>query len=377
MIALYVNNSNISESIVMEKVKAQGGFNQTIREEYMRIMGGKIIDAIHEACGLLLNYSMKRRIGDIATDAITSSNTKEELEYPEIIEEVVNKLTALNSVNSSETESIGDEYMNTIDDLERGMEAVARGEIPGVYPGFKNMMNTMGSLKGNNLIILAARPSQGKTSFALSQLIEMAKCGIPVAFISLEMDKGQILQRGMARETGVPLNKIKEYQLNRAELDRIKQESYNFYNMPLILDDDSTLNMSMFRSKLRRYIKEYGVRYIVIDYLQLMSGPANLQSREREVAYITRSMKKLSKQYNIPIMLLCQLNRDVEKRKGDESAPRLSDLRESGSIEQDADVVMFVHNSNIIVAKNRQGAIGTINGFIYDKSLTSFICVSN
>lgn len=230
----------------------------------------------------------------------------------------------------------------------------------------------------SNLIILGARPSVGKTALSLNFLRNAAlDNNMPVAIFSLEMSAIELVKRLMTTESGLEADKIKGGEkLTREDWDHLDYSLKALAQAPIYIDDTPGISINEFRTKAKRLVKSKGVRFIIVDYLQLMQGPKELKgNREQEVASISRSLKATAKELEIPIMALAQLSRNSVQRGNSNNRPILSDLRESGSIEQDADIVMFVHRpdaigmgdtvndkeyTEIIFAKNRNGQIGTI-----------------
>ncbi|NTU94809.1 MAG: replicative DNA helicase, partial [Bacteroidales bacterium] len=246
--------------------------------------------------------------------------------------------------------------------------------LSGVRSGYTSVDRVTLGWQPSDLVILAARPSMGKTAFVLTMARNMSvEHQIPVAFFSLEMSSLQLVKRLMISETGLSSDKIKGgKKLEEYEWTQINTRLTQLIKAPLYIDDTPSLSIYEFRSKARRLVSNAGVKAIIIDYLQLMSGPPELRGmREQEVSSISRSLKAIAKELNIPIIALSQLSRAVETRGGSKR-PQLSDLRESGAIEQDADIVIFIHRqdyygltedpamtgvSDIIIAKHRNGAV--------------------
>ncbi|HEX9614045.1 MAG TPA: replicative DNA helicase [Bacteroidota bacterium] len=253
------------------------------------------------------------------------------------------------------------------------------GGVTGVPTGFPELDNLTGGLQTSDLIIIAGRPSQGKTAFALSlaknAAIHRAR-PVSVGFFSLEMSTQQLVMRLMCAETKVDAHALRTGRLPEDDWKRLTQGIGRLYQAKMFIDDTAALGVLEVRAKARRLKAEHNIGLIVVDYLQLMQGPRSAQSREQEISAISRSLKALAKELEIPVIALSQLNRAVESR-GDKR-PVLADLRESGAIEQDADVVMFVHRpevynlpefedhtptqgiGEIIVGKQRNGPIGNI-----------------
>lgn len=250
--------------------------------------------------------------------------------------------------------------------------------ISGVPSGFPSLDAMTLGWQPSDLIILAARPSVGKTALALNVARNAAvDHNKPVAFFSLEMSAKQLVRRMMVSETGLAAEKLKGgSKLEQYEWVQMDQRLKNLSKAPLYIDETPSLPVMEFRSKAKRLVKQKGVKLIVVDYLQLMQGPVELRGfREQEVAAISRTLKATAKELNVPIIALSQLSRNAVNRQGSNSRPLLSDLRESGSIEQDADMVLFIHRADyqglsenpadegkteLIIAKHRNGEIGVL-----------------
>lgn len=255
--------------------------------------------------------------------------------------------------------------------------------ISGVPSGFGEIDRMTSGWQSSDLIIIAARPAMGKTAFVVSMAKNMAvDLNIPVALFNLEMSDVQLGKRFVSNVAEIPGDVIKNGQLKDAEWDRLKNGLGLLESAPLYINDTPSLSIFELRTKARRLVREYGVRIIIIDYLQLMNASGmNYGNREQEVSMISRSLKMLAKELRIPIIALSQLNRSVETRQGDANSkrPQLSDLRESGAIEQDADIVCFIHRpeyykiyndpntgedlrgtGEFIIAKHRNGSVGDV-----------------
>lgn len=375
LIELYNSNANIGTSLVFEKIKSRSGFNQSIREEFAKVNVAREVEDLTEACNLLLDYSMKRKIGDITSKAINDITIKDDKPYSVIVDEIVDKLTSINPYETVSYNNLDINLNVALEEINKRIYNYQNNISDGIHPGFKPLKEHIGDLTGNQFIVIAGRPGQGKTAFVVSMMLEMAKQDIPVAFFSLEMDRQQLMDRIISRESGISLLKIRTGNLMDYDTDAIAMAYHKSYDLQLLIDDSSRLTINMLRSKMRNMIKEYGVKAIFIDYLQLMSAPGDYKSEESKVAYLSNSLKKLSKDYNVPIICLAQLNREVEKRASEDARPQLSDLRGSGAIEMDADIVMFIHKGVVDIAKQRQGAVGVIHEFRFDKALTSFYSI--
>ena len=270
-------------------------------------------------------------------------------------------------------------------------KAAARTDgLSGLSSGFEALDKMTSGWQNSDLVIIAARPAMGKTAFVLSMAKNIAITNkVPVAMFSLEMSNVQLVNRLIVNVCEIPGEKIKSGQLAPYEWGQLDYKIREMFDAPLYVDDTPSLSVFELRTKARRLVRDYGVRIIIIDYLQLMNASGmSYNSRQEEVSTISRSLKGLAKELNIPIIALSQLNRSVEQRVGQgngdgnsaasNARPQLSDLRESGAIEQDADMVCFIHRpeyykmykdqhgndlrgvAEIIIAKHRNGAVGDV-----------------
>ncbi len=247
-----------------------------------------------------------------------------------------------------------------------------KGRVTGLSTGFIDLDYRTSGLQPSDLILIAARPSMGKTAFVLNLAQHIAfKQNCTAAVFSLEMSKEQLVNRLLSLESKVDSQAIRTGNLSDNEWEQLIEGAGNIGKSNLIIDDTPGISISELRSKCRRYKLEMDLKVIIIDYLQLMSGSGRNESREQEISNISRSLKALARELNVPVIALSQLSRAVEKR--DDKRPMLSDLRESGAIEQDADVVMFLYRDDyynkdserkniaeVIIAKQRNGPTGTV-----------------
>lgn len=276
----------------------------------------------------------------------------------------------------SETRQTGD-FHSIAEVLDRFFDQIDymqqhRGEVVGVATGFADLDQLTGGLQRSDLVIVAARPSMGKTAFALGVAYGAAlQHGKTVGIFSMEMSAEQLVQRLLATETGVDSHRLRLGQINDNEWDRISRAFGRLSEANIFIDDSAAASIMDIRSKARRLQAEHGVDVIIVDYLQLMSG-RRTENRVQEISEISRGLKGLARELNVPVVALSQLSRAVETRA--DHRPMLSDLRESGSIEQDADIVMFIYReekydetsdkkgiAEIMVAKHRNGPVGSIN----------------
>ena len=237
--------------------------------------------------------------------------------------------------------------------------------LSGLESGYHKLDQLTSGWQNSDLIIIAARPAMGKTAFVLSMAKNMAvNFNIPVAIFSLEMSNLQLVNRLISNVCELESQKIKSGQLTPIEWDQLMSRVKHLYSAPMYIDDTPSLSIFELRTKARRLVREHQVKFIIIDYLQLMNASGmKFGSREQEVSMISRSLKQLAKELNIPIVALSQLNRSVQSRPGNEGKrPQLSDLRESGAIEQDADIVCFIHRPEYYTRSDQDAAGNDIRG---------------
>ena len=260
----------------------------------------------------------------------------------------------------------GDEFvpmqdivLNVLDTIEAS--AKRGSKITGVPTGFIDLDEKLTGLHGSELILIAARPAMGKTAFALNIAQNAAmKSGVPCAIFSLEMSKEQLATRLIAMDSMVDSQAIRTGQLVDSDWDKLMDSTFRVGSTPMFIDDTPGISIAELRSKCRKLKQTQNIGLIIIDYLQLMNGSSRAESRQQEISEISRSLKKLARELDVPVVALSQLNRAVDSRE--DHKPVMSDLRESGAIEQDADVIMFIYRDDyyIIVAKQRNGSTGPV-----------------
>ncbi len=257
--------------------------------------------------------------------------------------------------------------------------------VTGVPSGFKDLDRLTAGFHASDLIIVAGRPSMGKTAFCLNlaQFAAIEK-RVPVAIFSLEMSKEQLVIRMLCSEAKVEGSKLRTGFLSESDWPMLTLAAGNLSDAPIFIDDTAAVSVLELRAKARRLKGEHGLGMLIVDYLQLMKGRTRVESRQQEISEISRSLKALAKELNIPVIAVSQLSRKTEERTGNK--PQLSDLRESGAIEQDADLILFIYRdevynrgednpnkgtAEVIIGKQRNGPIGTIKLAFLDK-FTSF-----
>jgi len=265
--------------------------------------------------------------------------------------------------------------------------------VTGLESGFKDLDTMTAGFQAGDFVVIAGRPSMGKTSFALNIAQHVAiKHKVPVAVFSLEMTKEQLMLRVLCSEARVKAHSVRTGFVGKAEWGKLTRAAGTLHDAPIYIDDSPDLSVLEMRAKARRLKAEVNIGLVVVDYLQLVRGHARAENRQQEISHISRSLKALAKELNIPVMALSQLSRAVEQREKKEKRPILSDLRESGAIEQDADVVIFIYRphvykvggegmaeamgeesleerrkAEIIVGKQRNGPTGTAHLVFFDE----------
>lgn len=324
----------------------------------------------------------KKMLRDLidAAHHIIGISAREEDDVENLLDEAEKKLFSVSQKSLTKNFlKIGttlDEAMNRI--LNQG-----DGNLRGLKTGFHGLDNKLGGLQKSDLIVLAARPSVGKTSFAINLALNVAKNNIPVGIFSMEMSMDQIVDRLIAVQSGVSLWRLRTGGLGD-DLQATTQACEELKTMPIFIDDSPSPNILQMRAMARRLQAEHGLGLLVVDYLQLMTSRRNYDSAVQQITEISRGLKGLAKELNIPIIAISQLSRAVEQRPG--NRPKLSDLRDSGAIEQDGDLVMFIHRDDknkdpkdisheekdkaqLIIAKHRNGPTGEIDFKINPDSL--------
>jgi replicative DNA helicase len=388
VLALYDERASIDILTVGNKLDEGHSLDKIGGMSYLTTLVNSVPSSAHivHYANIIRRKGTLRRLISASTD-IVGLGYQEDLDLETLLDQAEQKLFSVsqkylkqNFVSLSE---ILHETFDRIDELHR-----EKGKLRGVASGFVDLDGKLGGLQKSDLIILAARPSMGKTSLALDIVRNVAMSDKKaVAIFSLEMSKDQLVDRLLAAEADVDLWKMRTGKLNDLgpdnDFERIGHALGRLSEAPIFIDDSGSLNIMELRTKARRLQAEHDLDLIVVDYLQLMQG-RNQENRVQEVSEISRSLKILAKELNVPVLALSQLSRAVEQRGGDKK-PQLSDLRESGSIEQDADVVMFIyrdemytgkdskkpHIAEILIRKHRNGPTGDVELF-FDSEKTSF-----
>ena len=381
LLAMYQAGTKVDILTVKEQLSKRGELEEVGGPFYITQLSSKVASSAHIEyhARIIAQKSLARELITF-TSNIQSKAFDETLDVDDLMQEAEGKLFEISQQNMkkdyTQINPVIDEAYKLI------QKAAARTDgLSGLESGFTKLDKMTSGWQNSDLIIIAARPAMGKTAFVLSMAKNIAvDYRNPVALFSLEMSNVQLVNRLIANVCEIESGKIKSGQLAGYEWQQLDYKLKNLMDAPLYVDDTPSLSVFELRTKARRLVREHGVRIIIIDYLQLMnaSGMA-FGSRQEEVSTISRSLKGLAKELNIPIIALSQLNRGVESREGiDGKRPQLSDLRESGAIEQDADMVCFIHRpeyykiyqddrgndlrgmAEIVIAKHRNGAVGEV-----------------
>ncbi len=361
---------------VTQELKKIGKLDEVGGAFYITQLTSRVASAAHiqHHARIIWQKFLQREMIQISSDLQTKAYD-DSIDVDDLLDEAENTFFLLSQGNmKKEAVQINPVIQDAIDRIK---ESAKRADgLSGVPSGFGALDKITSGWQGSSLIIIAARPAMGKTAFILSMTRQMALVHkVPVAIFSLEMSNVELVNRLIISETELPSDKIKKGNLEPYEWEQLDHKIQNLIDAPIYVDDTAGLSVFELRAKCRRLSKQYGIKMIIIDYLQLMNANGmNPGSREQEVSLISRSLKGLAKELDVPIMALSQLNRGVESRTGIEGKrPQLSDLRESGAIEQDADMVCFIHRpeyyritedeqgnsllgiAEIIIAKHRSG----------------------
>ena len=374
MITLYNEGKAIDVLTVSNKLKEMGLPDEISNMSYIVEIASAVTVTVHakEYAHIVQDAAIRRkliRFGEQMTEACYLGKSSVE----DVLEQSEKQLfdIAQNRNGGEEFVPMQDIVLNVLDTIE---ENAKRGsKITGVPTGFIDLDEKLTGLHGSELILIAARPAMGKTAFALNIAQNAAmKSRIPCAIFSLEMSKEQLATRLIAMDSMVDSQAIRTGQLADDDWSELMDSTYKVGSSPMFIDDTPGISITELRSKCRKYKLENDLGLVIIDYLQLMTGGSKKQeSRQQEISEISRSLKALAREINAPVIALSQLSRACETRP--DHRPMLSDLRESGAIEQDADVVMFLYRddyynkdtdkkniSEVIIAKQRNGPIGTV-----------------
>ncbi len=373
MLALYGRAEPIDIITVKSELVSNGKFDQVGGLEYLATLPEKVPTTtnVEKYIKIVEEKALLRNLIKTANDIIAAG-----YDQTEDVEDIMNVaekkiFDVMQNKNTSGYSPIKDVLVGTFSELERLYNQ--KGYVTGVETGFTDLDYKTSGFHNSDLIIIAARPAMGKSAFALNIATHAAtNNNVPVIIFNLEMAKEQLANRILCSEAMVDSNKIRTGKIDDNEWIKLANASGRLAEAPIYIDDTPGITITEIRAKCRKIKLEKGIGLVVIDYLQLIAGSGKKGgSREQEISEISRSLKILAKELNVPVIALSQLSRSAEKR--DDKRPMLSDLRESGAIEQDADIVMFLYrddyyNENsekkntaeVILAKHRGGSTGTV-----------------
>lgn len=372
---LYEKHSPIDVLTLSDQLKASGLLDMTGGAAYLTELTNFVPTAAHaeQYAHIVAQKAMRRRLIKASQD-IVGMGYDEAQSLQQLIEEAEARLFEVSQKHIKQDitslETILAESFDRLDELHKD-----KGKLRGIPTGFKDLDNILAGLQRSDLFILAARPSMGKTAFALNLAHNVAlKASEPVLLFSLEMSKEQLVDRMLAMESGVDAWALRTGNLTDADFEKIGRAMGSLSEAQIYIDDTPGITVSDLRTKARREAHQRPLGLIIVDYLQLMSGGARFtgeSNRVQEISEISRGLKGIARELNVPLIALSQLSRSVESRSP--QIPQLADLRESGSIEQDADVVAFIYReeyynpetdrkniTDILIKKHRNGPTGGV-----------------
>ena len=369
---------------VQDELRAMGQLNDIGGPAFILSLINNTPTSIHaEVYARLVERASTRRKLLTAADQIKGLALDENLPLEKVVSESETRLFGVTETTiRRDIQPIGNALNEYFERVEVLMQSPAA--MQGLPTGFRDLDQLLGGLQRSDLLIFAGRPGMGKTSFLLSVALNAAKVGARIAIFTMEMGADQIVQRFVAMETGINTQKLRTGQLTPQEYSRFVHSAGNLGNLPVFIDDTPSMTPVQMRTKCRRVQHEYGLDLVIVDYLQLMNGGGTFENnRVQEISYISRMMKEMARELNVPVFSAAQLSRAVEQRQ--DKHPQLSDLRESGSLEQDADIVAFLYRevvyneatenpnkAEVIIAKHRNGPTDTVS-LHYERQLTKFL----
>ncbi len=367
-----------------EELQNNGALDEIGGQAYLTSLVNDTPTAMHaEVYGEIVARASTRRKMMKAADTIRQTALDEELPIDMVVNQAEEALFAVsNSQIKREFVPIWTAVDQYYDEFEKLLNTDA--DTIGLPTGFKALDGLLGGFQKSDLVVFAGRPGMGKTSWMLTVALNAARRGRRVGIFTMEMGVEQMVQRLISMETGINVQQLRTAKISPREHSRLTEAIARIANLQLFIDDTPSINPTEMRTKCRRLQHEQGLDLIMVDYMQLMSaGKSYENNRVQEISYISRSLKELARELNITVLSTAQLSRAVEQRQ--DKRPQLSDLRESGSIEQDADAVMFLYRdevynpdttefpnqADIMLLKHRHGPTGTIQLF-FDKKITRF-----
>ncbi len=382
MLELYEKRDPLDILTLSNKLESSGDLAKVGGAGYLSELVEGVPTAAHVVhyAGIVAHKATLRRLIGAATN-IVGMGYDENSPLENLLDQAEQTLFSVSQKNLRQNfipiSTVLAESFDRLDDLHKD-----KGSLRGIPTGFKAIDNILAGLQRSDLVVLAARPSMGKTSLALNIATNIAvKDGIPVGVFSLEMSKEQLIDRLLASESAIDSWKLRTGNLEDSDFPKLNHAMAQLSEAPIFIDDSAVTNVMEMRTKARRLMSEHPLGLIVVDYLQLMSGRSTgSENRVQEVSEISRGLKSLARELNVPVLALSQLSRTVETRTP--QIPQLADLRESGSIEQDADVVMFIYRedyynpdtdkpniADILIKKHRNGPTGQIQLYWHPEQL--------
>jgi replicative DNA helicase len=387
IIDLYENREPIDLLSLSNRLKEKGKLEEIGGQSYLTTLVNSVPTAAHiDHYGKIVQKkSTLRRLIDAASQ-IVNLGYDEEKEADVLLDQAEQKIFNVSQnylhQDFSPIKPILEEAFDRIDEVHKN-----KGKLRGLPTGFYELDNILAGLQNSNLIILAARPSLGKTSLAMDIARNVAtREKIPVGIFSLEMSQEELIDRLLCSQANIDLWKLRTGRLSSEgendDFSRIGQAMGALSEAPIFIDDSASSSVMEMRTMARRLQAEHGLGLIIVDYIQMMKSQSSIENRVQEISEISRSLKSLARELKIPVLALSQLSRAIESREG--QFPRLSDLRESGSIEQDADVVLFIYRedkvkkdveqkniADIVIAKHRNGPVGQVKLY-FNENYASF-----
>ncbi len=381
---LQERNEAIDYVTISRELQDMGKLDEIGGQAYLTRLVNNTPTAMHaEVYGEMVARTSTRRKMLAAADSIRQTALDEELPIDKVIDQAEQALFSV-SGNLTKREFVPIEVAASdyYDELEKLLE-MGVGTI-GMPTGFNDLDGLLGGFQKSDLIVFAGRPGMGKTSWILSVALNVARRGRRVAIFTMEMGVEQMVQRLISMETGINVGQLRQADISAREHTRLTEAIGRISNLPIFIDDTPSISPVEMRTKCRRLQHEYGLDIVMVDYMQLMSaGRAYENNRVQEISYISRSLKELARELNVTVLSTAQLSRAVEQRQ--DKRPQLSDLRESGTIEQDADAVLFLYRdevynpetsefpnqADVLLSKHRHGPIGSVQLY-FEKSYTRF-----
>lgn len=355
IIGLYERSEAVDQLTLAEELKRRGHLEDVGGVVYLATLAAEVATAanIDHHTRIVLDRSLSRRLIETASE-VSSRAFEGRSDVYELLDWAEQRIFSLSERRLSQGfEPIETVLHETFEHIERAHNRVS--SVSGVDTGYADLNDMTSGFQAGDLIIMAARPSVGKTALALSMARNAAvEAGVGVAVFSLEMSRQQVAQRLLCVETRVDLHKLRTGRLRDDDWLHLTRNVGRLAQAPIYIDDTPGITVLEARAKARRLLREHGIGMVIVDYLQLMSSHQSFGSREQEVSNISRGLKGLAKELNVPILALSQLSRATEART--DRRPQLSDLRESGSLEQDADVVFFIYRPDLYGLKSSDGA---------------------